>query len=137
MYVTYCQNSISANHNDGSWVIKQQLDTISIYELCGDLRNVMNELNEKINSYYRNYIEIPCEVYEIIGGKFLLGKKYEVRFTSLVIDWEPNSATITGIREPIAEELEFLENYKKEQERNSEEYRRKQFEQLKKEFDSK
>lgn len=134
------QYNISANYRDGKWTIQQQLGTVSLYSLDGDFDKAIAYLARERASYYESYMTGPCKVSEICGNKSVWNPPLkEVTFSELKLDWGQNydgdkELRVIGVREPIAEELEFLDNYRKEQDSQAAAYRRQQFENLKKEF---
>jgi len=121
--------------------VKQQISTLSMYNFEGEFSKAIKYLQDEFKSLKKSYSK-PTKVveYNYNGGAYADGtREKKVSFDKFFIeegqDYEGDKELqIWGERDILPEEMEGLKEKEKKEEEARTEWKRKQFEALKKEF---
>lgn len=133
---------MSIKYNSKTKRVKQKISTLSIYSFEGEFPKAIKYLQDELKSLKEDYTKsskkmIECDYH---GGAYADGdKEKKVSFDKFFIeegqDYEGDKELqIWGERDILPEEMEGLKEKEKKEEEARTEWKRKQFEALKKEF---
>lgn len=122
--------------------VRQQISTLSMYDFEGEFSKVIAYLQDELKSLEKDYAKSSRKMaeHDYHGGAYADGTKEKtVSFDKFSIEMEQdyegeNQLQIWGERDILSEEMEGLKNKKVVDEATQKEYRRKQFEAMRKEF---
>ena len=122
--------------------VKQKLSTLCLYSFEGEFTKAIEYLQNELKSLKRDYTKSSKKLmeYDYNGGAYADGSREKrVLFDKFFIeqgeDYDGDKQLqIWGERDILPEEMEGLKEKEKKEEESRAEWRRKQFEALKKEF---
>lgn len=122
--------------------VKQKISTLSSYSFEGEFPKAIKYLQDELKSLKEDYTKSSKKImeYDYHGGAYADGaREKKVSFDKFFIeegqDYEGDKELqIWGERDILPEEMEGLKEKEKKEEASRTEWKRKQFEALKKEF---
>lgn len=122
--------------------VKQEISTLCLYSFEGEISKAIAYLQEELKTLKRDYTKSSKKVmeYHYNGGLYADGTKdkvvsFDKFFIEMGQDYEGDKQLqIWGERDILPEEMEGLKEKEKKEEATRTEWKRKQFEALKKEL---
>lgn len=137
----YSRNIHYQSTKDG-WIVTQQLESISLYSLEGELSRVASFVREetgRLISKYTNPIEISADYFIDAAARVSPVTKQTVQFDTLKLDWqteyEDRVLRVVGTRKVIPAEQAAIDEEKRLQEERQLQVEKAKFLELKKKFE--